>query len=103
MINIKTETALLVKEVPDHPFLQREQRLHPSTILRWIHRGVLGPASQRVKLEAFRLGGRWYTSAEALQRFAARLSSEATTTTGTEAKLSQKAQAADAVLKQLGY
>ena len=44
------------------------QKLHVSTILRWILRGVDG-----VKLEAVRLGGRWVTSREALQRFAERL------------------------------
>jgi hypothetical protein len=42
--------------------------LHPSTIYRWISRGLRG-----VRLEAIRLGGTLYTSREALQRFAERL------------------------------
>jgi hypothetical protein len=103
MIDIKTETTLLVSEVPNHPSLQREPRLHQSTILRWIHRGVLGTGGQRVKLEAFRLGGRWYTSLEALQRYAARLSGEPAATPKTEAEKLQNAQAANAALEQLGY
>jgi hypothetical protein len=43
---------------------------HVSTLLRWINPGVRG-----VRLEAVRLGGRWVTSQEALQRFADRLTS----------------------------
>ncbi len=41
---------------------------HVSTIYRWIRRGHRG-----VKLEAVRIGGCLYTSSEALQRFAERL------------------------------
>ena len=44
-------------------------RPHPSTIWRWHRVGVRG-----IRLEAVRLGGRYITSQEALDRFAARLS-----------------------------
>jgi hypothetical protein len=44
-----------------------------SCILRWVHTGVPGPSGERVRLEALRVGGRWTTSREALQRFAERL------------------------------
>jgi hypothetical protein len=37
---------------------------HVSTIYRWAQKGQDG-----VRLEAVRLGGRWVTSAEAIQRF----------------------------------
>jgi hypothetical protein len=40
-----------------------------SCILRWILSGVRTPSGV-VRLEAVRLGGRWLTSREALQRFA---------------------------------
>lgn len=40
------------------------RRLHPSTVWRWASKGTKG-----VRLEALRLGGRWLTSAEALERF----------------------------------
>lgn len=40
------------------------RRVHPSTIWRWASRGTKG-----VRLEALRLGGRWVTSVEALERF----------------------------------
>ena len=41
---------------------------HIATIYRWISRGVKG-----VKLEAVRIGGTQYTSKEAMQQFAERL------------------------------
>jgi hypothetical protein len=44
-----------------------------SCVLRWVLDGVPGQDGGRVRLEAVRLGGRWVTSREALQRFAERL------------------------------
>jgi hypothetical protein len=41
-----------------------------SCIVRWIKQGVRGP-NGRVHLEAIRIGGRFLTSVEALERFAA--------------------------------
>src|SRR5262245_24463868 len=41
-----------------------------SCMLRWVLEGVRLPSGERVRLEAIRLGGRWLTSKEALQRFA---------------------------------
>lgn len=43
-------------------------RVHLSTGIRWIRDGVKTPIGQ-VKLEASTLGGRWYTSVEAVSRF----------------------------------
>jgi hypothetical protein len=47
-----------------------------STILRWILAGTKAPSGETVRLEAIRLGGRWMTSQEALQRFIERLTPE---------------------------
>jgi hypothetical protein len=44
-----------------------------SCIIRWVLTGATGPSGERVRVEALRLGGRWLTSREALQRFAERL------------------------------
>jgi len=44
-----------------------------STVLRWILRGSPGPDGIMVRLEGIRLGGRWMTTREAIQRFAERL------------------------------
>ena len=41
-----------------------------SCVSRWIRHGLRTPHGQ-VRLEAFRLGRRWLTSIEALERFAA--------------------------------
>jgi len=46
-----------------------------SCLLRWVLSGVQ-TRTGRVYLEAVRLGGRWLTSREALQRFAERLTPE---------------------------
>src|SRR5262249_11181216 len=69
MINLLTENVVHLVEaarlVPPGP---SGRPPHLSTLLRWINPGVRG-----VRLEAVRLGGRWVTSREALQRFADRL------------------------------
>jgi hypothetical protein len=46
------------------------KQTHLSTLQRWILRGAKAPSGALVRLEAVRLGGRWMTSREALQRFA---------------------------------
>jgi hypothetical protein len=48
----------------------RGQRTYYSTLLSWVQKGVKAPGGKRVRLEALRVGGRWMTSREALQRFA---------------------------------
>jgi hypothetical protein len=69
MINLLTEHVVHLVEaarlVPPGP---RGRPPHLSTLLRWINPGVRG-----VRLEAGRLGGRWVTSRETLQRFVDRL------------------------------
>jgi hypothetical protein len=52
-------------------------RLHPVTIQRWILAGIRAPGGRLVRLEAVRVGSRWLTSAEAIDRFAAALTSSA--------------------------
>ena len=70
MIDLTVDHILLLAKtasvVPSRP--------HVATLYRWWRRGVRG-----IKLETVVIGGRRYTSLEALQRFADRLS-EATPT-----------------------
>jgi uncharacterized protein DUF1580 len=74
MIDISTEKPLPLEEATSLiPPARRGKRTHFSTLVRWIKNGVLNPYGERVHLEAIRLGGRWMTSREALQRFAERL------------------------------
>lgn len=52
------------------PPARQGKRTHLSTLLRWILRGSRNPAGEIVRLQGIRIGGRWMTSREALQRFA---------------------------------
>jgi hypothetical protein len=74
VIDLTAETPLPLKDacrlVPPG---RNGKRTHLATLLRWIMTGSRGPTGERVRLEAVRLGGRWMTSREALQRFAERL------------------------------
>ncbi len=60
MIDIVTEDLLPINKVP----AELPNRPSVSTIWRWHLRGIAG-----VKLEATKVGGRKYTSREALARF----------------------------------
>lgn len=61
---LTTEHTLTFAEAAKHlpPF--NGKRVHPSTLWRWARRGCRG-----VRLETLRLGGRFVTSVEALDRF----------------------------------
>ena len=104
MIDISTEQLLTLPQaarVRPHGRLGRPT--HPSTVYRWISRGVRGAAGV-VQLEGVRLGGSWYTSREALQRFADRLTERAATTSAVpNANDSRAAKFADEEVVKLGY
>lgn len=68
MIDIQTETIVPVCKIPSHA----PGRPHIATCWRWINRGVRG-----VKLETVLIGGRRFTSLEALQRFVERTTAAA--------------------------
>jgi len=70
MIDIASEELIALREVPNRlPPRPTGRRVHISAVYRWIQRGVRGTC-----LESVRIGGTPYTSMEALQRFAERLS-----------------------------
>jgi DNA-binding transcriptional regulator YiaG len=72
MIDLANESLLSLGQAASAlPASRQGSRVSPSTIWRWIVAGVTTPGG-RVQLEAIRLGGRWLTSKEALQRFAER-------------------------------
>ena len=58
--------------------MNRGRPMNFSTIWRWVLRGCLAVDGRRVRLEGCRLGGRWLTSKEALQRFSDALTNPAT-------------------------
>jgi hypothetical protein len=70
MIDFKEELITLTQAARLIPPARRGKRTHLSTILRWILDGAKAPNGTVVKLEGVRLGGRWLTTKQALQRFA---------------------------------
>lgn len=71
-IDLHTETIIKLADVGQHlPLSRKGKTVSLSCALRWVLGGVRVPGTgQTVRLEALRLGGRWVTSVEALQRFA---------------------------------
>jgi hypothetical protein len=70
MIRLSQESPIPLAEACRRvPPARRGRKTHISTLLRWITRGARAPSGQLVRLEAIRLGNRWHTSEEALQRF----------------------------------
>ncbi len=82
-------------------------KTHLSTLLRWITRGVRAIDGRVVRLEACRLGSRWMTSREALQRFSSALTlgcedSPTTPAPRTPAQRGRAAERASRELEQMG-
>src|SRR5579883_403932 len=74
MIDTTSENLLsLAEAVKLLPAGRGGRRVHFSTVLRWVLDGAKGPDGTRVRLEGVRLGGRWLTSRQALQRFVEKL------------------------------
>ncbi len=71
MIDIGKEELIPVRDLPGRfPPRPNKNRIHLSSFYRWITRGVRGG----IVLESIKLGGTTYVSAQALERFAERLS-----------------------------
>jgi hypothetical protein len=75
---LMAETLISVSEaarsIPAH---RGTGRCNPATVWRWITEGVRSTSGERVRLESVRIGGRFVTSREALDRFIQRLSADA--------------------------
>jgi hypothetical protein len=70
-IDLTTETTVSLSQAARLlPPGRRGRPVTLSCLLRWVLDGVKTPSGELVRLEALRLGGRWVTSREALQRFA---------------------------------
>jgi len=71
-IEIRNETPIsLAQAARMQPPGRRGRPVNPATVFRWIHNGVKGPGGEIIRLEGYRMGGRWLTTIEALERFAA--------------------------------
>jgi hypothetical protein len=75
-MDLRTETCITLAAVARMlPPGRAGKPITISCVLKWIIDGVKTPAGQ-VRLEAVRVGGRWITSVEAVERFAARQTPE---------------------------
>jgi hypothetical protein len=71
MIDLTAEETFPLPHAAKYlPKGRRGRPVHFTTLLRWVLDGVAAPSGNRVRLEALRVGSRWVTSKEALQRFA---------------------------------
>jgi Protein of unknown function (DUF1580) len=71
MIDLAAEKTFALSHASKFlPSARQGKPVSLSCLLRWIFDGVRTPDGSRVRLEALRLGGKWVTSMEALQRFA---------------------------------
>ena len=71
-IELRNETPIsLAQAARMQPPGRRGRPVNPATIFRWIHDGAKGPSGEIIRLEGYRMGGRWLTTIEALERFAA--------------------------------
>jgi hypothetical protein len=71
-IDLRNDTTISLSQAARMlPPGRRGRPVTLSCLLRWVLDGVKSP-SGRVRLEAVRMGGRWITSVEALERFACR-------------------------------
>jgi hypothetical protein len=71
MIDIAVESVRSLRDAAKLlPSIRLGRPVTFQCVFRWVVEGCRGPDGQIVRLEAVRLGGRWVTSMEALQRFA---------------------------------
>ena len=64
VINLQTEHAIPIREVPRHVPRRNGKKVHYSTVYRWVTKGVRGK-----RLESVMVGGIRYTTTEAIGRF----------------------------------
>src|SRR5438067_170498 len=96
MIAIANEHIFPIRRVGKMlPSSQDGKQLHVGTVYRWADIGLLRDG-RRVKLETLLIGGRVYTSAEAVQRFLQALNDAPSLPASTAA------ERADAALDALG-
>jgi hypothetical protein len=78
MIDLKTEELVSLRELAKLvPPGRNGRRTHLSSVLRWILTGAKAPSGEAVCLEGLRIGGRWFSSREALARFGGALTPQA--------------------------
>jgi hypothetical protein len=101
MIDLSTETIVSLRDAAKLlPPARQGRAVSFQCVLRWVLNGARDPEGQLVRLEAIRLGGRWLTSREALQRFGERLTPPGKSLSGTRT-VRQRRRAAERAEKEL--
>ena len=73
---ILDESLVPFRDALKHIPIGRGRMVHAATLYRWRDKGVhIGKGRPRVKLEAIRIGGEFYTSKEAVLRFLQQINS----------------------------
>ncbi len=76
-IDVFQETVISLNEATKKlPKGRHGNKLHVSVLYRWVNAGLRSKDGQIVRLEMVKIGGRAYTSQEALQRFFDRLTGD---------------------------
>ena len=103
MIELTCESVISLSQAADLlPPGRGGARPTLSCILRWILKGARSPSGELVRLEALRIGGRWVTSREALQRFAEALTPQLSGSPGsTPRSVSKRRQASELAARDL--
>lgn len=85
-INIDSDRLIPLSQVPKYLEKRTGKRPNTATIFRWRQRGISG-----IRLESVLIGGRSYTSVEALERFCslAELARHGRISNGTEAGIAR--------------
>lgn len=97
MIDTASEKTIWLTELPSIlPTGGDGMKIHFSTVLRWVLHGTRG-----VRLEAQRIGGRWLTSHEAVQRFMDRLTPNLDNPPATPRSAAARQRATDRAARQL--
>ncbi len=73
-VNILSENLITLQQAACRvPSSRGRKSVSFSCVLRWIKKGIPGPDGDRVRFEAIRMGGKWLTTVEALERWSMRL------------------------------
>src|SRR5262245_23181031 len=102
MIDLATESILSLRDAAKLiPPARQGRPVSFQCILRWALDGAKTPSGERVRLEAIRLGGRWVTSREAIQRWAEALTPKTDNSMSRPRTLRQRRRSAEQAEKEL--
>jgi len=84
MYEFTDEDPIPIRKAPEHfPKQPNGKKINIATVYRWVRPGAtVKGGTERIKLEVWKVGGRSYTTVQAIKRFIRRLNSEDDETQG---------------------